>query len=342
MGGGRGRSRCELGGPAPGERLGAADRAPGQLAAFRTGIRVAPRHTLARFESHAPPPQGGSHAGERKLDRSPRIPGRHRRRCGGGEPREDSRCSRRREHGSSHRRLRATGCGAQEAQRAGSTARCSTRRGRTNPCPSSGRGPCCTRSTSSRSRIRTSAASSSCATRRFRSGCRTELWAKYKLGEVFKIDDPATKAPSVRNVVTNMKAGDMPIPEMAMDKVQARGVVFGVCDLAMTVYSMKLAEDAKMKPEDVKKDLVAGLLPGRSFCLRESTRCIARRVPGSRTASPGDAPPLAARTIPRHPVTRTAGRKARRRRHSATTPADLPQVGMRGPRESGARSEQLR
>jgi intracellular sulfur oxidation DsrE/DsrF family protein len=89
-----------------------------------------------------------------------------------------------------------------------------------------------------------------------------QLWAKYKLGEVFKIDDKTTKAPSLRNIVTNIKPEDMPIPEMAMEKVQARGVTFGVCDLAMTVYSMMLAGSASMKPEDVKKDLVAGLVPG--------------------------------------------------------------------------------
>ena len=88
------------------------------------------------------------------------------------------------------------------------------------------------------------------------------LWAKYKLGEAFKIDDKTTKAPAVRNVVTNVKPEDMPIPEMAMEKVQARGVTFGVCDLAMTVYSKMLAGPANMKPEDVKKDMVAGLLPG--------------------------------------------------------------------------------
>jgi intracellular sulfur oxidation DsrE/DsrF family protein len=89
-----------------------------------------------------------------------------------------------------------------------------------------------------------------------------KVWEKYKLGEVFKIDDKTTKSPSVRNIVTNVKPEDLPIPDMAMDKVQARGVQFGVCDLAMTVYSMKLAEDAKMKPEDVKQDMVSGLLPG--------------------------------------------------------------------------------
>lgn len=88
------------------------------------------------------------------------------------------------------------------------------------------------------------------------------LWAKYKFGEKFKVDDKTTKAPSLRNVVANVKPEDLPIPDMALDKVQARGVLFGVCDLAMTVYSGMFAEGMGMKAEDVKKDWVSGLLPG--------------------------------------------------------------------------------
>jgi len=88
------------------------------------------------------------------------------------------------------------------------------------------------------------------------------VWAKYQFGERFKIEDKATKAPAVRNVVTNIKPEDMPLPEMALEKSQARGVLFGVCDLAMTVQSMMIGGAMNMKPEDVKKDMVAGLLPG--------------------------------------------------------------------------------
>ena len=88
------------------------------------------------------------------------------------------------------------------------------------------------------------------------------LWEKYKFGEVFKIDDPVTKAPSVRNVVTNIKPEDMPMPEMAMEKVQKRGVVFGVCDLAITVYSANVAKTMNMNADDVKKEWEQGVLPG--------------------------------------------------------------------------------
>lgn len=88
------------------------------------------------------------------------------------------------------------------------------------------------------------------------------LWAKYKLGEQFDIEDKTTKAPAVRNVVAHIKDGDMPMPDMALEKMQARGVVFGVCELAITVHSMQFAKAMDMKPEDVKKELIAGLLPG--------------------------------------------------------------------------------
>jgi hypothetical protein len=47
------------------------------------------------------------------------------------------------------------------------------------------------------------------------------LWAKYKLGEFFKINDPATRTPATRNPFANIKPGDMPFPEAALDK--ARG-----------------------------------------------------------------------------------------------------------------------
>ena len=33
------------------------------------------------------------------------------------------------------------------------------------------------------------------------------LWAKYKFGEVFKIDDPGTKKPALKNVYINPAAG---------------------------------------------------------------------------------------------------------------------------------------
>lgn len=90
------------------------------------------------------------------------------------------------------------------------------------------------------------------------------LWAKYKFGEVFKIEDEATKAPSVRNAFWKPKPGDFKVPgigpvAIGINELQDSGAMFCVCDMAMTVYSAALA--GTMDPAEVKKDFIAGLLP---------------------------------------------------------------------------------
>lgn len=93
------------------------------------------------------------------------------------------------------------------------------------------------------------------------------LWAKYHFGEVFKAPDPKTKEPSLRNPFWNPKAGDFKIPgvgevAIGINELQKDGVMFCVCNMAITVFSAAVAEGMKMKAEDVKKDWMSGLLPG--------------------------------------------------------------------------------
>ncbi|HVU57365.1 MAG TPA: hypothetical protein VHD83_20020 [Puia sp.] len=93
------------------------------------------------------------------------------------------------------------------------------------------------------------------------------LWAKYKFGETFKIDDPVTKAPSVRNPFWKPKPGDYKVPgignvDIGIDQLQDSGVLFCVCDIAMTVYSTVIAQGINQDPTEVKKDWLSGLLPG--------------------------------------------------------------------------------
>ncbi|HXB92917.1 MAG TPA: hypothetical protein VNU72_11535 [Puia sp.] len=93
------------------------------------------------------------------------------------------------------------------------------------------------------------------------------IWAKYKFGELFKADDPATKAPAVRNPFWKPKTGEYKVPgvgnlDIGIDQLQASGVLFCVCDVAMTVYSAALAEGLKADPAEIKKEWMAGLLPG--------------------------------------------------------------------------------
>ncbi len=93
------------------------------------------------------------------------------------------------------------------------------------------------------------------------------LWDKYKFGEVFKVTDPKTKAPSVRNPFWQPQPGDYKVPgvgnvAIGINELQASGVMFCVCDVALTVYSAVLAQGMNMDAADVKKDFVAGILPG--------------------------------------------------------------------------------
>ncbi len=93
------------------------------------------------------------------------------------------------------------------------------------------------------------------------------LWAKYKFGEVFKINDPATKAPSVRNMFWKPKAGDFTVPgignvQIGINELQESGAMFCVCNMAITVFSAVLAKNMSMDAGDVKKDFLSGVLPG--------------------------------------------------------------------------------
>ncbi len=59
------------------------------------------------------------------------------------------------------------------------------------------------------------------------------MWAKYKIGEDIKVTDMATKAPSVRNFMYKQKPGALPIDDMAIDKLMAKGTIFGACNVAL-------------------------------------------------------------------------------------------------------------
>lgn len=89
------------------------------------------------------------------------------------------------------------------------------------------------------------------------------LWEKYKFGDMFKITDNNTKAPAVRNVYYNPTGADFPMSAIeGIKRLQERGAMFCVCDMALTVYSSFTAKALNQNPEEVKKDWVSGLLPG--------------------------------------------------------------------------------
>lgn len=88
------------------------------------------------------------------------------------------------------------------------------------------------------------------------------LWPKYKFGEAFKITDGATNAPAVRNPFYQPKEGELPLPGMSIEDLVKSGVLIGICDLALSFYSGRMAKGMGMDGAEIKKDWVAGLLPG--------------------------------------------------------------------------------
>jgi len=87
-----------------------------------------------------------------------------------------------------------------------------------------------------------------------------EMWEKFKLGDMCKVTDPLTKAPSIRNMAWKPKEGDECYPDKSIEKLMKRGVLFGVCDKALGGFAEKLAKDMQLKEHEVKKELHNNLL----------------------------------------------------------------------------------
>jgi len=89
------------------------------------------------------------------------------------------------------------------------------------------------------------------------------LWEKYKLGEAFKITDPVANSPAVRNPYWIPDHGPFKMFGVeGMKRLSERGVMFCVCEMALSVYSLGIAQKMKLDPAEVMKDWVAGVLPG--------------------------------------------------------------------------------
>ncbi len=88
------------------------------------------------------------------------------------------------------------------------------------------------------------------------------VWKKYALGAMLNVTDPATKAPAVRNIFYKSKVGDMMNIEASADKLLAKGVVIGVCGLAMKLLSEMASAGAGVKPAVAHAEWRAGLVPG--------------------------------------------------------------------------------
>lgn len=88
------------------------------------------------------------------------------------------------------------------------------------------------------------------------------IWKKYKLGEAAKVNDPAAHAPALRNPYYHPHPGELMLPEAAIEQLQARGVKFGVCNVALTHLSAARHAVAGVTPDQAKAEWTAAVIPG--------------------------------------------------------------------------------
>jgi hypothetical protein len=88
------------------------------------------------------------------------------------------------------------------------------------------------------------------------------IWAKYKIGSAMKIIDPATKKPAERNPFFNPTPGALFVEDMAIDKLLAKGTIFGACNVALHFMSSQFAAAGGVTADVALKEWTAGIIPG--------------------------------------------------------------------------------
>jgi intracellular sulfur oxidation DsrE/DsrF family protein len=93
------------------------------------------------------------------------------------------------------------------------------------------------------------------------------MWQKYKLGAYLKLDDPKTKAPSVRNMFNAPQAGDPVLfggafAQASIANLQKMGSTFLICNNALNLFTGQMAQQSGGTAEAVGAELRANLLPG--------------------------------------------------------------------------------
>jgi len=93
------------------------------------------------------------------------------------------------------------------------------------------------------------------------------MWAKYRVGELLKLDDPTTKAPTQRNMFDKPLKGDPILFGGAMAaaglaNLRSLGATFIMCNNAFMGWVNFMAGQGRGNAADIEKDLRANLLPG--------------------------------------------------------------------------------
>ena len=89
------------------------------------------------------------------------------------------------------------------------------------------------------------------------------LWDRYQIGATANVEDRRTGAKARRNLF--WKAAPGASPESAsttLESLAARGLVSLVCNISIGSWSSGFAQTAGREPEEVRREVIAGLVPG--------------------------------------------------------------------------------
>lgn len=102
-----------------------------------------------------------------------------------------------------------------------------------------------------------------------------DLWDKYHLGEMTKINDPKTGRPATRNIFYASPSGNPPRyasqdpnnpssaeQDASIQALQSRGVQLLACHMAIEFHAGLIAKKLDLRREDIVQDVQSHLLPG--------------------------------------------------------------------------------
>jgi hypothetical protein len=94
-------------------------------------------------------------------------------------------------------------------------------------------------------------------------GVNDAMWSKYRIGEFLETNDPATGKPATANPWRSAPTIiGMTLPQASIERLQARGATFILCNNALGIFAGLLAKARGLEASVVYEDLKANILPG--------------------------------------------------------------------------------
>ena len=86
------------------------------------------------------------------------------------------------------------------------------------------------------------------------------LWERYRIGENMQISDRTTGGPATRNPFLHRDG--VPTPGADITTLMQRGVLFTVCNVALTALSARMASNAGVSADAAKAEWTKSIVPG--------------------------------------------------------------------------------